>query len=118
MYTCTRTYMEPGKNEKNDGNQVKPAITTEQFAKMAEINARVRDLKQGGFDMREYVDSIKREISRVEAELEKAREELVEKTKEMQQCFDEFIYKPFGITGQISISDTEPHYVTSIDSKE
>lgn len=108
--------MESETNEKNGGN--KPAITNEQFAKMAEINARIRDLKQGGFDMREYIDSVKKEITRVETELEKAREELIERTKDMQQCFDEFIYQPFGIVGQITISDTEPHYVTSIDSIE
>jgi len=94
----------------------KPALTKEQFAHMATINNRVRDLKQSGFDLREYLDSIKQEITRVEAELEKAREELVEKTKEMQNCFDEYIYKPFGITGQISIADSEPHYITMLES--
>lgn len=93
----------------------KPALTKEQFAHMAAINGRVRDLKQGGFDLREYLDSVKQEVAKVEAELEKAREELVEKTKEMQNCFDEYIYKPFGITGQIAIADNEPHYITVVE---
>lgn len=96
----------------------KPALTSEQFATMAAINSRVRDLKQGGFDMREYLDSVKLEVTRVEAELEKAREELVEKTKEMTTCFEEFVYKPFGISGQISISDTEPHYITVVETEQ
>lgn len=96
----------------------KPALTSEQFATMAAINSRVRDLKQSGFDMREYLDSVRQEIARVEAELEKAREELVEKTKEMTTCFEEFVYKPYGISGQISIADTEPHYITVLESEQ
>ena len=62
----------------------KPALTNEQYAQMAEINARVRDLKQIGFDIREYLDGLRTEAARLDGELEKARAELIEKTTEMQ----------------------------------
>jgi hypothetical protein len=93
-----------------------PALSNEQYVFMADINARIRDLKQGGFDLREYLDSVKQEVTRVETELEKARAELVNKTEEMQKCFEDFIFTPHGITGQIAIADTEPHYITIIEA--
>ena len=94
----------------------RPAITDEQYAQMAEINARIRDLKQFGFDLREHIDGMRSEIERLEGELEKARTELVERTKDMQTCYDDFILAPYNITGQIAISDSSPHYITVMEA--
>lgn len=96
----------------------KPALSNEQYTIMADINARIRDLKQGGFDLREYLDSVRQEVIRVETELEKARTELVSKTEEMQKCFEDFIFTPHNITGQIAIADTEPHYITVVEAPQ
>ena len=95
----------------------RPAITDEQYAQMAAINARIRDLKQFGFDLREHIDGMRTEIARLDGELEKARDELVERTKDMQKCYDDFILAPYGITGQIAIADTTPHYITVMEAQ-
>jgi|GEM_PF-4983537 len=90
----------------------KPALSAEQYQQMAGVNARIKDLKQYGYDLREHLDNLRKDIVQVEEALDNARKELEEKTQEMQECFDNFILKPYGLTGEITIADTEPHYIT------
>jgi len=98
----------------NAVEEQKPFLTTEQYVEMAEINARVRELKQLGFDIRELLDNLRSEMGRLEGELDKTRNELIAKTQDMQTCFQQYIYEPFNMTGQIVVADTEPHYITQV----
>ena len=95
-----------------------PTITDAQYQKMSAINVRIRDLKQFGFDVRERKDELEKEIDRLDGELLKMREELAYQTQEMQKCYDEFVLKPYNITGQITISETSPHYISTTNVEQ
>jgi molecular chaperone GrpE (heat shock protein) len=101
-------------NQKEAAKDVvsQPALSEEEYSHMAGVNARIRDLKQYGYDLREHLDGMKSELARLEEILENTRTELEQKTQEMQDCFDNYILKPYGLTGEIVIADTVPHYIT------
>jgi chromosome segregation ATPase len=97
----------------------KPALSPEQYQQMAMAYTKLRELKQIGFDLRENLDSltkhlevVTKDIAAVEEALASTRQELEDKNKELQTCFDEYIMQPYGLTGEIEIAETEPHYIT------
>lgn len=106
---------EPNNTFEPSLTESKPVLTDEQYAKMAALHNRIKELKQGGFDLLEILDALKKDVNRVESELADTRTELVEKNQEIQTCYEEFIFKPYQITGQIAISDTSPHYINVLD---
>ena len=97
-----------------DKKTEKPALTHEQYEHMARINAKVRELKQNGYDMREYLDKLNFDIKQIETQLLRSRDEIVDLNAEMENCYKDYIFTPYNLTGQMTSSETGPHYITVV----
>jgi hypothetical protein len=93
----------------------KPCLTHDQFTTLTKVNGRIIELKQSGFDIIERLDAVKTDINELESLLEKIKAELADRKQEMEKYFNDYIYEPYSISGQISIADTEPHYITVVE---
>lgn len=93
-----------------------PAITHEQFVELAELDGKIRQLKEQGFEVREALDRINAEQQAAQNELNRLRGELEAAANEFSEKFQAYV-GPFGIQGPVNITQSEPHYVTARGSE-
>ena len=91
----------------------RPVISHEDYLDLVAKRQVVLEKKSRKSDLQDYRDSLVKQMEEVDATLETIKDEIAADNTALQDRFAEVI-QPLGITGEFSISDTEPHYVTEI----
>jgi hypothetical protein len=93
-----------------DAPDTRPTVTHDEYIKLATLKAQQKQLKENGFDASEFISGGKAQIAAAEEKLAEIRTELNSATEEFQGLFNEVTTR-YGLTGNVNIDDTEPHYI-------
>ena len=90
-----------------------PAVSHEEYLELVAMRQSVLELKAQKSDILEFVNVAQQYAAQLQAAQERLNllnESLNENTQALQERMKELI-EPFGISGEFTIADTEPHYI-------
>ena len=87
-----------------------PTITPEEYREIILMRQQVLEIKAQKSDLQDY-------LSAVQARLSEANEKITSITESLQSKVSD-IAKQHGITGEFSISETEPHTINIITNQD
>jgi hypothetical protein len=90
-----------------------PAVSHEEYLELVSMRQSVLELKAQKSDVLEFVNVAQQYAVQLQAAQERLNllnEALNENTQALQERMKELI-EPFGISGEFTIADTEPHYI-------
>ena len=80
------------------------SISEEEFRELATLRAQQLNLKDKGYNLYEYLESIKAQTAEAERQLKEVQDNLVEVTNRLNTRFNE-VLEPLGLSGNVTIDD-------------
>lgn len=93
--------------------QDQPSVSHEEYLELVSMRQSILELKAQKADVLEFVTVAQQYASQLQQAQERLNvinEAVNENTNALQERMKEII-EPLGISGEFSISDTEPHYI-------
>lgn len=103
--------METETNEENSH----PQISHEEYLELVSMRQQVVELKASKSDVQEFLmaaEQYLQQLPQAREQLQTLNNQINDINSVLQNRFQEII-APFGISGEFTISDTEPHYIVS-----
>jgi hypothetical protein len=99
-----------GNTDSNDG---KPVVSHDDYIALATLRGKQTEAKNRAYDLGKVVRQLEEQLEGFRNEFAKAEADVEETTNTLQEKFGE-VMEPLGVNGNVSIADTEPHYVTQL----
>ena len=99
--------------------QDQPSVSHEEYLELVSMRQSILELKAQKADVLEFVTVAQQYASQLQQAQERLNvinEAVNENTNALQERMKEII-EPLGISGEFSISDTEPHYILPAESE-
>ena len=99
--------------------QDQPTVSHEEYLELVSMRQSILELKAQKADVREFVTVAQQYASQLQQAQERLNvinEAVNENTNALQERMKEII-EPLGVSGEFSISDTEPHYIVPAESE-
>lgn len=106
--------METETNEENSH----PQISHEEYLELVSMRQQVVELKASKSDVQEFLmtaDQYLQQLPQAREQLQTINNQINDVNSVLQNRFQEII-TPLGISGEFTISDTEPHFIVSAQS--
>ena len=98
-----------------DGESDRPAVTHDEYLELVSMRQTVLELKAQKADVLEFVNVAQQYASQLQGASERLgliNDAITENSEALQERMKEIV-EPFNISGEFSISDTEPHFIVS-----
>jgi len=95
-----------------------PSVSHEEYLELVSMRQSILELKAQKADVLEFVtvaQQYAQQLQQAQERLNVINEAVNENTNALQERMKEII-EPLGISGEFSISDTEPHYIIPSES--
>jgi DNA anti-recombination protein RmuC len=92
-----------------------PSITHEEYLELVSMRQQLLELKAQKSDVLEFVNVAQQyasQLQQAQQQLNALNEALNENSTALQERMKEIV-TPLGITGEFTITDSEPHYIVS-----
>jgi hypothetical protein len=99
--------------------QDQPTVSHEEYLELVSMRQSILELKAQKADVLEFVTVAQQYASQLQQAQERLNvinEAVNENTNALQERMKEII-EPLGVSGEFSISDTEPHYILPAESE-
>jgi hypothetical protein len=99
--------------------QDQPTVSHEEYLELVSMRQSILELKAQKADVLEFVTVAQQYASQLQQAQERLNvinEAVNENTNALQERMKEII-EPLGVSGEFSISDTEPHYIVPAESE-
>jgi hypothetical protein len=99
--------------------QDQPTVSHEEYLELVSMRQSILELKAQKADVLEFVNVAQQYASQLQQAQERLNvinEAVSENTNALQERMKEII-EPLGVSGEFSISDTEPHYILPAETE-
>jgi hypothetical protein len=99
--------------------QDQPTVSHEEYLELVSMRQSILELKAQKADVLEFVNVAQQYASQLQQAQERLNvinEAVTENTNALQERMKEII-EPLGVSGEFSISDTEPHYILPAETE-
>ena len=96
-----------------DGESDRPAVTHDEYLELVSMRQTVLELKAQKADVLEFVNVAQQYAAQLQGATERLgliNDAITENSEALQERMKEIV-EPFNISGEFSISDTEPHFI-------
>ena len=96
-----------------DGESDRPAVTHDEYLELVSMRQTVLELKAQKSDVLEFVNVAQQYAAQLQGANERLsliNDAITENSEALQERMKEIV-EPFSVSGEFSISDTEPHYI-------
>jgi len=96
-------------------SEEQPSITHEEYLELVSMRQQLLELKAQKSDVLEFVNVAQQyasQLQQAQQQLNAINEALNENSTALQDRMKEIV-TPLGITGEFTITDSEPHYIVS-----
>jgi len=99
--------------------QDQPTVSHEEYLELVSMRQSILELKAQKADVLEFVNVAQQYASQLQQAQERLNvinEAVTENTNALQERMKEII-EPLGVSGEFSISDTEPHFILPAETE-
>ena len=96
-----------------DGASDRPAVTHDEYLELVSMRQTVLELKAQKADVLEFVNVAQQYAAQLQGATERLgliNDAITENSEALQERMKDIV-EPFNVSGEFSISDTEPHYI-------
>ena len=96
-----------------DGASDRPAVTHDEYLELVSMRQTVLELKAQKSDVLEFVNVAQQYAAQLQGANERLsliNDAITENSEALQERMKEIV-EPFNVSGEFSITDTEPHYI-------
>jgi DNA anti-recombination protein RmuC len=96
-----------------DGAADRPAVTHDEYLELVSMRQSLLELKAQKSDVLEFVNVAQQyaaQLQQAQQQLNAINEALTENTSALQERMKEIV-EPLGVSGEFTITDTEPHFI-------
>lgn len=109
--------METQPDEVQDYLNSLPALTEDEYEDLFSLRNRVGELKNMRSDAFDAIDNAKQQLEMIQNQFDNINHSVRNTQQQFEMKFRELMAK-YGVSGgNISISDTSPHYITTFDAQ-
>jgi len=94
-------------------SEERPTITHDEYLELVSMRQSLLELKAQKSDVLEFVNVAQQyaaQLQQAQQQLAAINEALTENTSALQERMKEIV-EPLGVSGEFTITDTEPHYI-------
>lgn len=98
-----------------DGESNRPSVTHDEYLELVSMRQTVLELKAQKADVLEFVNVAQQYAAQLQAANERLgliNDAINENSEALQERMKEIV-EPFNISGEFSITDSEPHYIVA-----
>jgi DNA repair ATPase RecN len=93
-----------------------PALTEDEYEDLFALRNRVGELRNMRSDAFDTIDNAKQQLQMIENQFENLQHSIRSTQQQFEMKFKELMAKYNVSGGNISIADTEPHYITTYET--
>ena len=96
-------------------SEERPTITHDEYLELVSMRQSLLELKAQKSDVLEFVNVAQQyasQLQQAQQQLNAINEALTENTSALQERMKEIV-EPLGVSGEFTITDTEPHYIVA-----